>query len=253
MQLVFVLGLSVFLFLNLTFAISSQFMFFPIAFASSNNIDANEDDESNRVDSNGNADEDFLDNQNQLQDTNNDETSNEKEQQSTETLNNPNDTSSEVNNPDTNMGFLDSEAIDKDTLKDKDVRSANIEPAEIRLVVRSYDISKYFGEEKANDIGKTISFCAETLTSEGNTIWANPHCLSGLNITERLQVEPGQIKIGIQYSPQIHIDSESKYCTIDHLDPKQSKPCAIIFKPNSIQEDIIPKPNSNFGKSMVGP
>ena len=46
--------------------------------------------------------------------------------------------------------------------------------------------------------------------------------------------------------------TESKYCSIDYL-AKQIKPCLIIFKPNSISADVIPKPNSNFGKSMISP
>lgn len=176
-----------------------------------------------------------------------------KQQQQSETSNNTNDPSINDYNPDTNTGLVNSESIEKDTLKGKDVRADNIELAEIGLVIRSFDMSEYFGEEKANEIGKTILFCVETLTPEGNTIFANPHCLSGLNVMKRLQVEPGQIKINIQYSPQIRIDSEPKYCSIDHLEPKESKPCAIIFMPNSIQADIVPKPESNFGKSVIIP
>lgn len=300
-RLVFVLGLSVFLFLNLTFTIPSQIMLISSVYASSNN---NEDDESNQDDSTVNAKDNFSDDQNQQEETENDETSDEvtleqekqcasemiqepsyvdengchlpcpivdsqnetmpggcpqpmqqplEQQLSSETPDNLNDPVTSENNPDTNVGFLDSGAIDKDTLKSKDVRSDSIEPGEIRLMIRSNDISKYFGEEKTEEIGKTISFCVETLTPGGNTIMADPHCLSGLNVTQRLQVEPGQINIDIQHSPQIHVDSESKYCTIDHLEPKQSKPCLIIFKPNSIQANMIPNPNSNFGKSMIGP
>lgn len=303
-RLAFVLGLTVFQFSNLTFAIPSQIMFVTPVYASSNN---NEDDESNQDDSTGNNNNDFSDEQNQQQESENDESSEEitleqenqcssemiqepsyvdgncchlpcpqvgrqteiihedcpqpkqqqlqgeQQQQPSETSNNLNDPVTNENNPDTNIGFLDSGAIDKDTLKGKDITSDSIEPAEIKLIIQSQDIPKYFGEEKANEIGQTISFCVETVTPGGNTIFADPHCLSGLNVTQRLHVEPGDINIDIQHSPQIHIDSEPKYCSIDHLEPKQIKPCLIIFKPNSIPADVIPKPNSNFGKSMIGP
>ena len=128
-------------------------------------------------------------------------------------LNNP---STIDNNPDTNTGFSDSGAIDKDTLKGKDVRSESIETARIDALIWSLDKTKYFGEETMKDLAKTVSVCVETLTPGGNTILAVPHCITGLNMTQKFAVEPGQILLDIRYSPQLSVDSEPRFCSINH-------------------------------------
>lgn len=170
--------------------------------------------------------------------------------QAPDNLNNP---ETNNNNPDTNIGLFDSGAIDKDILKGKDVRSGSIELARIDALIGGHDIIKYFGEQTMKDLAKTVSVCVETLMPDGNTLLAVPHCLIGLNVTQKFAVEPGQINLDIQHSPQLSVDSEPKFCSIDHLDPKEKKRCLIIFKPTAIQGDITPKPNSDFGKSMIGP
>ena len=82
-------------------------------------------------------------------------------------------------------------------------------------------------------------------------VFAFPHCSSGLYMNQKFTVEPGQIKIDVKNSPQLAV--HYKFCEINYLGPKESKECILIFRPSSSAVDITPKPNSDFGKSMIGP
>ena len=139
------------------------------------------------------------------------------EQEPLETPNSLNDLTTNDNNPDSNVGFLDSGVIEENILKDKGVRSGSIELARIDALIGGHDIIKYFGEQTMKDLAKTVSVCVETLMPDGNTLLAVPHCLIGLNVTQKFAVEPGQINLDIQHSPQLSVDSEPKFCSIDHL------------------------------------
>ncbi len=177
------------------------------------------------------------------------------QQQSSETPDNPNDPVTSENNPDTNVGFLDSGAIAKDTLKGKDIRSDSIETATVFINTIGYEIAKYFGitkEDVGKTFGKTVTICVETVAPGGNTVLAVPNCMTGLDTTQQFAVAPGQLQLDIQNSPQLIVSLESKYCSRDSL-PKDSIICHIVFEPNGIQGDLTPKPNSYFGKSMIGP
>jgi len=235
---IFIITLSIFLVLNLIFAILSQITTSSTVFASSNN---SEEDQSNPEESTDGSDSPI-------------EVNEVQEQRSSKTPNNLNDPSTNDNNPDTNIGLFDSWAIDKNILKGKDVSSQSIDTAYLTVsTFNGQEIVDYFGYQLRDELGKTVSVCVETAAGGGSTVLAIPHCFTkGFNQTEVLAVKPGQIIIDIQYSPRLIVDDPSD-CSINYLVPKESKECQLYFFPAPIEGDITPKPNSDFGKSMIGP
>ena len=227
--------MSIFLILNLAFAISSQITTSTSVFASSNN---SEDQP--------NPEESMDDNSIPL------EVDEGQELQPSENTNDLNDSSSNDNNIDANIGLFDSGSIDKNILRGKDVSSSSIDAA--HLTVRSggeTHVSKHFGPSVTSQLSKTVSVCVETVAAEGKTVFAFPHCSSGLYMNQKFTVEPGQIKIDVKNSPQLAV--HYKFCDINYLGPMESKECLLVFLPSPRAVDITPKPNSDFGKSMIGP
>jgi len=154
-----IVTLSIFLILNLIFATPSQITISTAVFASSNN---SEEDHSN-------PEESMDDSSIPL------EVDEGQEQQSSETPNNLNDPSSNDNNPDTNIGLLDSGSIDNNILKGMDVSSPSIETAYLTVTTAGNGVVKYFGNEISKELAKTVSVCVETVAVGGSTVVAFPH------------------------------------------------------------------------------
>lgn len=232
-----VFALTVILFLNLTFVIPLFDISLLGVHASSNNSEDQSHPEGSMDDSNIPIQDDEG-----------------QEQQPSETPNNLNDPSTKDNNPDSNVGFLDSGAIDENILKGNDVSSQSIDTTYLTVsTFNGQEVVDYFGYQLRDVLGETVSVCVETVAERGSTVLANPHCFTkGFNQTGVLAVEPGQILIDIQYSPTLIVDNPSD-CSIKYLVPKESKQCQLSFLPAQIEGDITPKPNSDFGKSMIGP
>ena len=234
-KFVFIFVLSALLFLNLTFESHSQIKTSSSVFASSNNSE----DQSNPEESTADSNIPIQDDERQ-------------EQEPLETPNNLNDPATNDNNPDTNIGLFDSGSINKNILKGKDVSSQNIETAYLIVTTAGTGVVKYFGNEISKELAKTVSVCIETVAEGGSTVVAAPHCMTGLNVTQKFAVEPGQIITNVKNSPQLIAD-DSYDCPIKYLVPTELKKCLFVFKPTPIEGDITPKSNSDFGKSMIGP
>jgi len=173
----------------------------------------------------------------------------EQDQQPSQTSNNLNNPSTNDNNSDTNIGFLDSGAIEKDTLKGKDVTLPSVDAAHltVHIVARN---------EVSSELRNTISVCIETVTAVGKTVSAVPYCMSANPVkvitTQKFAVEPRQIIFDIKNSRDLILDSWT-CLDVNYLVPKESQTCTLIFNPSPQDTAIVPKPNSDFGKSMIGP
>ena len=230
---IFIITLSIFLILNLIFATPSQMMMSSLVYATSNNSESAEFTSDGTNSQNEVPGEDKVEVVEEVQNTEND---------------------SSNNIPDTNIGLFDSGALDKNILKGKDVSSQSIETAYLKVsTFNGQEIADYFGYQLRDELGETVSVCVDTLVDGGSIVQAIPHCFTkGFNHTELLAVKPGQIIIDIQHSPRITIDDPLD-CSIKYLVPKELKECQLSFMPTPIPAEITPKPNSDFGKSMISP
>ncbi len=297
-KLLLVFALTVFLFLNLTFAAPSQIMIFSSVYGSSNTNEADQSDsEESTIDTNTpTQDEEQRDNNNDLSSSpttlseqgnrcSSDEVlepsfidengcpvpcpsidsqtenmpegcpqlvqqeQDQQDQQPSQTSNNLNNPSTNDNNSDTNIGFLDSGAIERDTLKGKDVILPSVDAAHltVHIVARN---------EVSSELRNTISVCIDTVTAGGKTVSAVPYCMSANPVkvitTQKFAVEPGQIIFDIKNSRDLILDSWT-CLDVNYLVPKESQTCTLIFNPSPQDTAIVPKPNSDYGKSMIGP
>ena len=146
--------------------------------------------------------------------------------------------------------------LDKDTLKGKDVRTSDKGAATLYIQILSSGISEYFGitsDDVEDTFGKTVTVCPHTITKGGNIALAVPNCIRGLDFApQQFTVEPGRLQLNIQNSPQLFVTLETKECFHNIL-PNDSIFCTIIFGPVHTQGEIIPKPNSDFGKFRLVP
>ncbi len=228
---IFIITLSIFLIINFIFATASQMMMSSLVYATSNNS------ESAEFTSDGSSSQNEVPGENKVEVV--------EEEQNTE-----NDDTNNI--PDTNLGLFDSGALDKNILKGKDVSVGGIEAAYLYIETYGGGLYDYFGSDVMDGSIESVSVCVDTAVVGGSTVPAVPHCLTGLNATQQFAVQPGQIIIDIQHSPRSTIDN-SYDCTVKYLVPRESKSCIIAFIPTPIEGDITPKPNSDFGKSMIGP
>ena len=102
-------------------------------------------------------------------------------------------------------------------------------------------------------LGKTVTVCPHTVTKGENITLAVPNCKRGLDpFFYQFTVEPGRLQINIHNSPKLLVALETKEC-FHNTFPNDSIFCTIIFGPVHTKGEIIPKPNSDFGKSFVTP